>query len=140
MRSWPLDAASGLRAKDQNSAGRLELLGPAGLVCHWRYTIGRSSLAHRLAKRFERLRQGELSGGEETGEAPTTVCPSCGAILAAGQIELPRLRIGRRQAGLRCALPAAEFAKPHKWMILLGFLLMVASSSAAWCRLTSQGR
>ena len=65
--------------------GRLELLGPNGLLCHWRYTIGRSPLAHRLANRFQRLHDGELSGGDETGEAPTTVCPSCGAILAAAE-------------------------------------------------------
>ncbi len=131
FRSWPLDATSGLRVKDQNSAGRLELLGPNGLLCHWRYTIGRSPLAHRLANRFQRLHDGELSGGEETGEAPTTVCPSCGAILAAGQIKCPDCgSIGDKPA-LSALYRLAAFAKPHKWMVLLGFLLMVASSSAA---------
>ena len=38
----------------------MELLGPSGLLCHWRYTIGRSPLAHRLANRFQRLHDGEL--------------------------------------------------------------------------------
>ena len=129
--SWPLDAASGLRAKDQGSAGRLELLGPAGLVCHWRYTIGRSPAAHRLAQRFERLRQGELSGGEETGEPPTTVCPSCGAILAASQTSCPDCGVVKDKPALGALYRLAGFAKPHKWMVLLGFLLMVASSTAA---------
>ena len=131
VRSWPLDAASGLRVKDQNSAGRLELLSPTGLVCHWRFTIGRSSLAHRLANRFERLRQGELSGGEETGEAPTTVCPSCGAILAAGQIGCPDCGSVADKHTFGALYRLVSFAKPRKWMILLGFALMVASSSAA---------
>ena len=129
--SWPLDATSALRVKDQNSAGRLELLGPSGLLCHWRYTIGRSPLAHRLANRFQRLHDGELSGGDEIGEAPTTVCPSCGAILAAGQIKCPDCgSIGDKPA-IGALYRLSEFAKPHKWMVLLGFLLMVASSSAA---------
>jgi ATP-binding cassette subfamily B protein len=120
-----------LRAKDQGSAGRLELLGPAGLACHWRYTIGRSPAAHRLAQRFERLRKGELSGGEETGEAPTTVCPSCGAILAASQASCPDCEVVKDKPALGALYRLSDFAKPHKWMVLLGFLLMVASSTAA---------
>ena len=131
IRSWPLDAASGLRAKDQGSAGRIELLGPAGLVCHWRYTIGRSPAAHRLAQRFERLRKGELSGGEETGEAPTTVCPSCGAILAASQANCPDCGVVKDKPLYSSLYRLVGFAKRRKWMILLGFVLMVASSSAA---------
>ena len=132
LRSWPLDATSAMRVKDQNSAGRLELLGPSGLLCHWRYTIGRSPLAHRLANRFQRLHDGELSGGDEIGEAPTTVCPSCGAILAAcAERHAPTAaRLGDKPA-ISALYRLAGFAKARKWMILLGFLLMVASSSAA---------
>ena len=106
VRSWPLQAATGLRARDQTGTGRLELLGPAGLLCTWRYTIGRSHAAHRLADRFERLRQGELSGGEEPAEPPTVICPSCGAVLAADQGDLPGLRHRQRQAGPRHAAAA----------------------------------
>jgi ATP-binding cassette, subfamily B, bacterial len=131
MRSWPLDATSILRVKDQNSAGRLELLGPSGLLCHWRYTIGRSPLAHRLANRFQRLHDGELSGGDETGEAPTTVCPSCGAILAAAQVKCPDCGSVGDKPTIGALYRLAAFAKPRKWMILLGFVLMVASSSVA---------
>jgi ATP-binding cassette, subfamily B, bacterial len=131
VRSWPLDAASGLRVKDQTSVGRIELTGPTGLLSHWRFTIGRSSLAHRLANRFERLRQGELSGGGETDEPPTIICPSCGAVLAAGQVTCPDCGSTRDQPSLSALYRLAEFAKPRKWMILLGFVLMVATSSAA---------
>ncbi len=131
VRSWPLSAASGLKARDQDSVGRLELLGPAGLISHWRYTIGRSTPAHRLALRFERLRKGELSGGEETGEPPTTVCPSCGAILAASQTTCPDCDVANGKPALGAIYRLAEFAAPHKWKILLGFMLMVASSAAS---------
>jgi ATP-binding cassette, subfamily B, bacterial len=131
VRSWPLDAQSALRVKDQNSAGRLELLSSTGLVCHWRFTTGRSSLAHRLANRFERYRLGELSGGDETGDAPTIVCPSCGAVLAIGQAKCPDCGSAGDKPTLGALYRLKDFATPHKWMVLLGFLLMVASSSAA---------
>ncbi len=129
IRSWPLDATSSLRAKDQNSAGRLELLGPAGLVCHWRYTIGRSSLAHRLAARFERFRRGELLGGDEIGEAPTTTCPSCGAILAAGQGACPDCGPTTERPIASSLFRLARFARPCKWMVGLGFALMIVSTA-----------
>ena len=116
--------------KDQNSVGRLELTSATGLLCHWRFTIGRSSAAHRLANRFERLRQGELSGGEETGEPPTTVCPSCGAILAAGQAKCPDCGSVGGKPVLGDLYRLIGFAKPHKWMVLLGFLLMITYSIA----------
>jgi ATP-binding cassette subfamily B protein len=130
-RSWPLDAASGLRAKEQGSAGRLELLGPAGLLRHWRYTIGRSPQAHRLVQRFERLRRGELAGGDETGDAPTTVCPSCGAILAASQLTCPDCGAAKDKPVFSSLGRLASFAKSRKWPILLGFALMVASSAVS---------
>jgi ATP-binding cassette, subfamily B, bacterial len=130
IRSWPLSATSGIRAKDQTSAGRLELVSPTGLVSHWRYTIGRSPLAHRLANRFQRLHDGELSGGDETGEAPTTVCPSCGAILASGQIKCPDCGSSSDKPVFGDLYRLMGFAKPHKWMVLLGFALMVAYSVA----------
>ena len=82
---WPLATIEGLRAKEQAGVGALDLLGTENLVCQWRYTIGRAPQAHRLADRFERLRRGELAGGEEPAELPTTVCPSCGVILASDQ-------------------------------------------------------
>ena len=129
---WPLDAIGGLRAKDQAGVGRLELLGPESLLCHWRYTIGRAPLAHRLADRFERLRQGELSGGEEPAEAADDGLselrrrfwpPTRGRAPIAGRSATSR--------PLGSLYRLIGFAKPRKWMILLGFALMVASSSAS---------
>lgn len=59
------------------------------------------------------------------------VCPSCGAILAAGQAKCPDCGSVGDQPTLGALYRLKDFAKPHKWMVLLGFLLMVASSSAA---------
>ena len=40
VRTWPLTAIKGLRAKEHAGVGALELLGPESLLAHWRYTIG----------------------------------------------------------------------------------------------------
>ncbi len=107
----PLVAAPGghrLAPKDQTGTGRLELLGPDGLLYTWRYTIGRSPAAHRLADRFERLRQGELSGGEGPAEPPTVVCPSCGVVLAADQGICPDCGSVKDKPALGALLPAGR--------------------------------
>ena len=125
---WPLAAIEGLRAKEQAGVGALDLRGAESLLAQWRYTIGRSPQAHRLVDRFERLRKGELGGGEEAAEPPTTVCPSCGAILAADQKTCPDCGSVKGKPVVGSLYRLIGFARPHKWMVLLGFVLMVAST------------
>ena len=130
-RCWPLVAVKSLRAKEQAGAGTLELLGAESLLSYWRYTIGRAPLAHHLADRFERHRQGELSGEEELAELPTTVCPSCGAILATDQQNCPDCGSLKDQPVVNSLYRIISFAKPQAWMILLGFGLTLAGTTAA---------
>lgn len=127
-RSWPLATIQGLRAKEQAGVGALDLLGADRLLGQWRYTIGRAPQAHRLADRFERFRAGESAGGEELAEPPTTVCPRCGAILAADQKTCPDCGSVKDKPVLGALFRLVHFAKPCKWMLLLGFVLMVAST------------
>jgi len=131
VRSWPLEEAAGLRAKDQGGTGRLELLGPDSLLCHWRFTIGRAPAAHRLAGRFESVRRGKAASAEETEESATTVCPSCGVILATDQGTCPDCESAKSKPPTRSLYRLFEFAKPRMGVILLGFALMVASTSAS---------
>jgi ATP-binding cassette, subfamily B, bacterial len=130
-RSWPLATIQALRAKEQPGIGALDLLGAESLLCQWRYTIGRTPQVHRLVDRFERLRAGELAGGEELAEPPTTVCPSCGAILAADQKTCPDCGSIKDKPVLSSLYRLVSFAAPHKWMVLLGFVLMMASTLAS---------
>lgn len=131
VRSWPLEEAAGLRAKDQGGTGRLELLGPNLLLAHWRFTIGRAPAAHRIAGRFESVRRGKAASAEETEESATTVCPSCGAILAADQGACPDCELAKSKPPPRSLYRLFEFAKPRMGVILLGFTLMMAGTSAS---------
>ncbi len=130
VRSWSLDAIRSLRTKEQAGVGCLEVLGADRLLCQWRYTIARAPDAHRLAERFTWLREGE-AGGEELSERPTRTCPGCGAILAADQKTCPDCGSAKEKPALGALYRLVGFAKSRKWMILLGFALMVASSAAS---------
>ena len=130
VQSWPLAAIAGMRAKEHPGVGMLELLGPDSLLCHWRYTIGRAPIAHRLADRFERLRQGEALSGDDLADAAPTTCPSCGAILAAEQRICPDCESAAAKPPVRSLYRLVRFAKPQIAMIMLGLALAVASTSA----------
>ena len=128
---WPLAMIESLRAKEQAGVGALDLRGAESLLAQWRYTIGQSSQAHRLVDWFERMRKGELSGGQEGAEPPTTVCPSCGAILAADQKSCPDCGEVKGTPSVGSLYRLIGFAKSRKWTVLLGFGLMVASTCAS---------
>jgi ATP-binding cassette subfamily B protein len=130
LRMWPLAAIKSLRAKEHAGLGVLELLGDGTLLGQWRYTIGHAPQAHRLIDHFDRLRRGEGANGEKLTEASTTVCPSCGAILAADQEACPECRLAEEKPAIGALYRLIGFAKPSQWLILLGFALMVASTGA----------
>ena len=128
VRSWPLSALESMKAREQAGVGALDVLGPTSLLAQWRFTPGHAAMAHRLADRFTRLHKDELAVGEEPAELPTTVCPSCGAILAADQKTCPDCGVAKGKPAYSALYRLPEFAKPHKWMLLLGFVLMAISS------------
>lgn len=130
-RSWPLDEIADIRAKEQGGAGRLELLGDDSLLAHWRFTVGRAPAAHRIANRIESIRRGKSSGENNSDEPATTVCPSCGAILAADHGFCPDCDSAKAKPPVSSLLRLLGFAKTRKRMVLLGLFLMVASSAVS---------
>lgn len=135
VRSWNLSETSGVRSKDRGAAGRLELLGSAGRLACWHFTVAHTAAAHRFLIQFERVRQGELAASVEKGveklAAVEVTCPSCGIVLPAGQGTCPECDTEKARPSIGSLYRLAAFASPHKWTVLLGFVLMVASSTAA---------
>ena len=124
---------AGLCAKEQAGVGTLDLRGAGAAACSMAvYHRPIARRRHRLVDWFDRLAPGRTTRGEEAAELPATVCPSCGAILAADQKTVAGLRIRQGQAGHSAALyRLVGFAKARKWMLLLGFALMVGSTVAS---------
>ena len=85
-RSWPLEHATSLRAGERAGLGRIELLGTEGRLDHWCYTAARANEAQRLAERFETYRR---DGRLPPAASAATVCPGCGALLPADQLDCP---------------------------------------------------
>jgi len=129
VRCWKASEMAGLRAKEHAGIGALSLLGTDRLLARWCYTIGRSPQAHRLIGRFDRVRQGEADGEEDAAAPPTTVCPSCGAILAADQKKCPDCGSIKDKPISGAMHRLMVFSRPHLGMTLLGILLMAASSA-----------
>ena len=95
LRSWPLDATSGLRAKDQNSAGRLELLGPerpvVPLALHDRpFAAGPSA-----GRPFPASSRRRAVGRRRDRRGPDDGLPELRGDSGRRPDQLPGLRIGR---------------------------------------------
>jgi ATP-binding cassette subfamily B protein len=130
VRQWELAAVAGLRVKQLGTTGRLELLGPDGLLSHWRYSIGLAPAAQRLVDRFEQFVRAQRPGEANLGHSPARICPSCGAVLTAEQRACPACGSPPNKPPLSSLGRLIGFARPRAWMIALGFALMVASTSA----------
>jgi ATP-binding cassette subfamily B protein len=121
--TWDLEAHTSLRCEEHAGVGTLELVSPTKRLGSWRYTAGHSAAARLLVQRL-----GQLRGTE--GESMLSVCPSCGATISSedGQCPacLPRAQPPSRSALLRLI----RFARPHRRLVLWGFVLTLASTAA----------
>jgi ATP-binding cassette subfamily B protein len=114
-REWPLTAAGlALQLSDHAGVGTLELLGPAGRLGRWRYTLAGQADALRLARLFDQLRR----SGEQV--APAT--PDADEPLPDPELQTPPstwvlLRLGR-------------FARPYRKQLTAGFVLTLLGTAA----------
>jgi ATP-binding cassette subfamily B protein len=97
-------------------------------VARWRYTLGHAGAAHRLARRFKSLVKGP---GAVEDESRTTVCPSCGAVLDADEVECPHCRPELAAPSRYVLWRLASLARPWLPVITLGFLLTMASTGTS---------
>ncbi|OIR11381.1 putative ABC transporter ATP-binding protein [mine drainage metagenome] len=125
-----LAAGQTLRQQDHAGIGSIGLFdGGTRLGC-WRYTMAHGADATRFVRQFEQALNG-LQGGHPAGVAQPRLCPLCLAPLAPDQEECAYCDIeAEAPPSSWVLLRLWRFARPYRWQLLAGFLLMLASTAA----------
>lgn len=127
---WPLVATLTLTHSDHGGIGTLELCDDQRLLARWRYTLARNPAALRFEREFNRLRDSLVS---KTAPVPATAatCPICKAPLPPDEEECPNCaRELHNPPSTWVLLRLWRFARPYRGMLLVGFLLTLASTAA----------
>jgi ATP-binding cassette subfamily B protein len=128
--SWPYRAGLALRHYDHAGVGHLELVDEHGLLANWRFTLGQNLQAIRVLDQFRDQLESHVSGiAVQPPEQHT--CPSCKAPLDPDQEECAICtKVLHTPPSTWTLFRLWRFARPYKVQLLLGFLLMLASTSA----------
>jgi ATP-binding cassette subfamily B protein len=126
LQTWASADVDRLVSRERGGVGTLELHGPAGRLAAWRYTAGRGTAVHRFVHRFDALK----AGSEIAADQPA-VCPSCGSIIPADQIECPACTPSAAPPVASSLLRLVRFAKPRAGVLTLGYLLTAAATASA---------
>src|SRR5262249_32251584 len=91
------------------------------------FTAAQAPSAYRLARRYGVLTR---SPGAAEQESKTTVCPSCGAVLSADEVECPHCKPEVGQPSRFILLRLIRFAGPWMPAISLAIALTLAANAA----------
>lgn len=125
-RSWSLFDDISLHFRDYATVGAIELVGHGRRLAVWRYTIGRAPAAHRLVKKFQAAKSGELDG-----KATASICPSCGGVITSDDGTCAQCTVQTAPPPVSSLLRLIKFARPRAGMIVVGFLLTIAATAAS---------
>lgn len=125
--SWELSQIETTNCRHHLGAGFLDVVGQGRLLKRFRFTAAEFSIADIFSKEVNRNLAGHAMQG---AEASQTICPSCGAVLPADdpvcQVCKPSAQLPPAQSLLRLL----RFARPHKYWIGLGLVLMLLGQFA----------
>ena len=128
LSEFPYQNGSELRQHDHAGLGTLALFAAEDCITRWRYTLALDQAAQRFVRQFERLRDSQVSGLPVAAET-SACCERCGADLLNGQC--PQCdNEEERPPSTWTLLRLWRFARPYRWQLLSGFLLMLASTAA----------
>lgn len=129
-RDWTYRRGMSLKLHDHAGVGHLELVDDKQRLAAWRFTLGQNLLAIRLSENFARLLDAAVYG-KPLQQVEQNSCPTCKAPLEADQEECPVCtKVVHTPPSTWTLFRLWRFAKPYKWPLLAGFLLMLASTSA----------
>jgi ATP-binding cassette subfamily B protein len=134
-RVWPLatspDRARSLRHSDQGGLGMLELFEGERRLAVWRFTLDANAAALRMATQFEAAQHARIRGAQPSREAPPEACPTCHATLPRDGGDCPACARELREApSTWVLLRLHRFAKPYRWQLALGIVLMLGGTGA----------
>ncbi|QNA89920.1 ATP-binding cassette domain-containing protein [Massilia sp. Dwa41.01b] len=129
-RAWPIIPGLQLRHHDHAGVGHLELVDAGGLLASWRFTLGQNLHAIRVVDAFaDQVKSAETGLPVLPPEQHT--CPSCKAPLEPDQEDCPICtKVLHTPPSTWTLLRLWRFAVPYQGQLLLGFLLMLASTAA----------
>jgi ATP-binding cassette, subfamily B, bacterial len=127
-RSWPLDANADLSSQERGPLGVLEWSTPSERLAHFHYTAGHSQAAHRMVQRLAQWRANQFGPIRPLG---ASVCPSCGAALDPDVGRCLACAASQTVPSTSALFRVVRFARPLAGMIILGFLLTLAGTTAA---------
>jgi len=127
---WPYRAGLVLRHYDHGGVGHLELVDAGGLLAAWRFTLGQNLQALRVVDGFRDQVESVVSGiAVQPPEQHT--CPSCKAPLDPDQEDCPICtKVLHTPPSTWTLFRLWRFARPYQGQLLLGFLLLLASTAA----------
>jgi ATP-binding cassette subfamily B protein len=125
--SWPLEETTSLKTNSVNGLGSLEVFGSDRRLVVWRYTAARFTAANRLVQQYQSAAR--AMRGEDEPTLSSTVCPSCGATLPAGESECPACHAAPEAVTSNVILRLTRFAKARSGWIIGAFLLTFASNA-----------
>jgi len=136
--TWPaldffehsLNQGLALQQQDHAGVGRIELFSGETRLAFWRHTMARAPDATRFARKFGQAID-SLVTGRAIADAPQEFCPKCLTPLAPDQEECPYCDAeSETPPSSWVLLRLWRFARPYRWQLLAGFLLMLASTAA----------
>ncbi len=128
LHNYPYQVDATLRQHDHAGLGTLALFSAENCLHRWRYTLSLDQAAQRFIRQFNRLRDSKLSGMPLRAET-NACCERCGADLL--NDHCPQCdNEEERPPSTWTLLRLWRFARPYRWQLLSGFLLMLAATAA----------
>ena len=125
---FPYRATLKLEQHDHAGVASLILLDGKSCLARWRYTLAHNPAALRFIKQFEQQLNAFLTGHSADTDT-LEYCGKCGAVL--NQEQCPLCDADEEiPPSAWTLLRLWRFARPYRWQLLSGFLLMLASTAA----------
>jgi ATP-binding cassette, subfamily B, bacterial len=120
--TWPVSSDVSLRAQEHVGAGTLDLVTNERRLTHWKYTLGAAAAAHRFVGRFNDAKN-------RSSGISTSICPSCGAVISADDGICRSCSVALAPRAIASLYRLIAFARPRLKLVVLGFLLTLASTA-----------